>query len=77
MCDKQALEPASRVFGTTIYPAKRKTIECPPELFPPQGKGSWGVRGTGKKAKKTMKRLKPLLTKHRQKQWKKVLKECR
>ncbi|NVM23527.1 MAG: hypothetical protein HWN68_17310 [Desulfobacterales bacterium] len=77
MCDRDALKPAERVFGTVIYPARRKRIECPPEYFPPHGRGSWAIRSTGKKAKKTMKRLKPLLSKRRKKRWKKIVKECR
>lgn len=77
MCDRDALLPAERVFGTKIYPARRKRIECPPEYFPPKGRGSWAIRSTGKKAQRTMKRLEPLISRRRKKRWRKVVETCR
>lgn len=76
MCDREALEPAQRTFGTTIYPSRRTATQCPPKQFPPDGKGIWEIRLTGKKAKRVMKRLEPLTTKHLTEKWRKLLKRC-
>jgi len=77
MCDKEALEPAQRVFGTTIAPHTRKVRACPPHLFPPEGKGIWEITRTGKTAKQIIEHLKPLLTREFLRKWEKVLEECR
>ncbi len=63
MCDKEALEPVARVFGTKIKKSTSKRVMCPPHLFPPDGKGRWEVVTTGKRAEHVIERLKPLLTK--------------
>ncbi|MCP8313996.1 MAG: hypothetical protein H3Z53_06445 [archaeon] len=68
-CVKEALEPASRVFGTSIRPDKRKRITCPPELFPPDGRGIWTVSKSGKEMKTTLKKLSPLIPEYYLKKW--------
>jgi len=55
MCDR-GLEPASRVFGTTISAVRLKEIDCPPD-----GRGMWEVKTRGKKAEQTMAKLSPLI----------------
>jgi len=76
MCDREALEPASRVFHRAITTARSKERSCPPEDFPPDGKGYWFIRTTGTKAEKVVKRLNPLLTTKFRRRWKKILEEC-
>jgi len=75
MCDKEALQPVARVFGTTIGRAKSKTIECPPHLFPPDGKGRWRVRT--KRTEQIVARLKPLLTKEFLRKYEDLKRRCR
>jgi len=41
MCDKEALKPAEKVLGTQITKQKTTKFECPPHLYPPDGKGIW------------------------------------
>jgi len=42
LCVKKGLEPASRAFGRKITASrKRERIMCPPEEFPPDGRGIW------------------------------------
>jgi len=76
MCDREALEPASRVFGRKIILAKSKRVRCPPELVPPDGKGNWVVKIYGKSADNIMKRLAPHLTKHTLEKWEQTKKKC-
>jgi len=63
MCDREALEPVSRVFSTKIVRGKTKKVACPAHLFPPDGKGRWVVKTHGRKAETIIERLKPALTK--------------
>jgi len=76
MCDKEALLPAEKVFKTKIIHAKTKRIECPPELFPPNGKGYYLAQVSGKPAHQIMERLKALITKDKYKKWQQTLKTC-
>jgi len=64
MCDKEALEPASRVFASPIKKHKEKRLICPRHLYPPDGKGIYYVAKTGHPAQKIIDRLQPLLTKN-------------
>jgi len=43
MCDREALEPVSKVLKTKITAERRKKVVCAPHLFPPEGKGIWRV----------------------------------
>jgi len=74
MCVKEALEPASRTFGTKIGLAKEKKVVCPPDLTP-EGKGVWQVAVSGKRLKRNLERLSPLIPKYYTDKWKKVWKE--
>jgi len=76
MCDKEALEPASRVFGRPIYPAKTKGYTCPPRLFPPDGRGIWRLEQTGTPAEKVIERLKPLLSQEALRKWNATKQRC-
>jgi len=40
-CVKEALQPVTEAFGHKIGRDTRKTVSCPPEDFPPEGKGMW------------------------------------
>jgi len=77
ICDKEALEPAARVFKTTIGVHREKTIRCPPHLFPPDGLGFWEISKVGKPAEQLVEHLKPLLTKEFLKKWEKIRETCR
>jgi len=77
MCDREALEPASRTLKVGIIANKLRQIQCPPTLFPPDGKGYWKVEKWGKPAQKAMQQLAPLLTEHTRKKWQETLKRCR
>jgi len=77
MCNREALEPAQKVFGTNIIADPSKEIQCPPELFPPEGKGRWRVEATAKHAERIMAQLEPLLTTYTKKRWKKILETCK
>jgi len=77
MCNRQALEPAEKVFGTHIYADRSTEIQCPPELFPPEGKGRWKIEAVAGTAKRTMQSLDPLLTDHTKKRWKKIQETCK
>jgi len=77
MCQKGALEPASRVFGTKIFPARtRKRILCKPEDFPPDGRGYWAVETAGRRADYHMERLKPLIPHSTYKKWQETKARC-
>lgn len=76
MCDRETLEPTSGVFGTKITTTRSKYFECPPELFPPDGKGRWKAHATGRRAERIIERLKPLLTANTIKKWEENLKKC-
>jgi len=76
VCDKELLEPASRVFKTTIYPIHVKRQMCKPHLFPPEGKGMWQVSKTGKPAEQLVEHLKPLHTKEFIRKWEKNRTTC-
>ncbi len=76
MCDKEALEPAARVFGTTIRKEIQKRTTCRPDLFPPDGKGIWVVTKDGKPLEQIIKRLDPLLTKEFKRKWKNLEERC-
>ncbi|KPV62639.1 MAG: hypothetical protein AOA65_1688 [Candidatus Bathyarchaeota archaeon BA1] len=77
MCAKEGLEPASRVFGTKIRAIRTKTIECPPELFPPDGKGRWGSSCERGDSTKAIQRLAPLIPEYHKQKWRKLLERCR
>jgi len=77
MCDKEALEPVSRVFGRATHPARSKQILCKPEDFPPDGKGIWRVSAEARKAERIMQRLDPLLTTKTRKKWQQAQQKCR
>jgi len=77
MCQKEGLEPASRVFGTKIIAVKSKQISCPPELFPPDGKGTWEVQKLGKTTLQIMNRLSPLLPTYTKQKWQRILQKCK
>ncbi len=76
MCDRQALEPVSRVFRTSIKSERRRKRECPPHLFPPDGMGSWVVEKVGWGAIRLMERLAPLMTGDKLKGWEEILRRC-
>jgi len=76
MCAKDALKPAEKVFGRKITRTTSKNVMCPPELFPPNGKGIWVIDVTAKKAKQIYTQLEPLLTNERRKQWEETIKHC-
>lgn len=77
MCDREALEPASRVFQLPIGKHKYKRITCQPELFPPDGKGQWAITIEGKHAIQIMQRLTPLLTTYTKQRWGKLIEKCK
>jgi len=77
MCVREALEPASRVFRTSTRADRVKTVVCPPELFPPNGRGRWTISIMGTPAERIMERLKPLIPQYHQRQWETVKNECR
>jgi len=62
MCDKEALVPVQKVFGTSIIASRVKKRRCPDHLFPPDGKGMWRIRVVGTKAREIAQRLNPLFT---------------
>jgi len=76
MCDKEALEPASRVFASPIKKHKEKRLICPRHLYPPDGKGIYYVAKTGHPAQKIIDRLEPLLTKEFIRKWEETKKRC-
>jgi hypothetical protein len=50
MCYREAIEPASKVFGTKIGEYHSKERVCPPHLFLPDRKGIWETAKYGTKA---------------------------
>jgi len=62
MCDRPALEPMERFTKSKIHKATARNILCPPEDFPPHGKGIWSIELVGNKALNTVETLRPLLT---------------
>jgi len=76
VCDREALEPASRLFGTKISPSRQRKQVCPTHLFPPDGRGRWVVVTTGRRAERIAERLKPLLTKEFLRKWEAKLRKC-
>ena len=76
MCDREALEPAARVFRNPIAKHKEKEIKCPPHLYPPNGKGRWYVTTLGRRAEAITQKLKPLLTKEFLRKWEQTKKRC-
>ncbi len=76
MCVKEALEPTARTFGTGIIPETSKKVRCPPELFPPDGKGAWSVQVRGRHAEAIFDKLRPLIPKYYQEKWEQTRKTC-
>jgi hypothetical protein len=77
MCNKEALERASRALKTTIIPSRSHTILCPQKLFSPDGKGIWEVALTAKRAEQAIEHLKPLLTKKSLRKWETIKTRCK
>jgi len=77
MCDREALLPAEKVLRTSIHGQKTKQKSCPIELYPPEGKGTWRLEVSGKKAQEIYNRLEPLLTTVAKTKWKKVKQACK
>ena len=75
MCDREALEPASRVFGLPIGEDHRKKISCDPQIYP-HPKTLYHTVATGTRAVRIVERLKPLLTTAFLKKWERTLKKC-
>jgi len=76
MCDKHALEAASRTLGVKLGADRTRIPHCKPQDFPPDGRGLWRVRATAKTATKAMQRLDPLLTPRTRQRWQQILKTC-
>jgi len=76
MCNRDALKPVASTFGTTISHSRSANIQCPPELFPPDGRGIWEVRTLGERAESVMARLDPMLTPLTRKKWQKTKRRC-
>jgi len=77
MCNRPALEPASKVFRTAIIADRTKKQHCRPQDFPPDGRGFWRLEAVGTTAKRVMTQLDPLLTPREREKWQKVLRNCR
>jgi len=77
MCDREALEPASRVLKKKLGKATATTIQCPPQDFPPDGKGIWRVSTVGQPAKQAVQRLSPLLTQRFKRKWQETVERCK
>jgi len=77
MCDRQALEPTERVFGTKIMRGTETTVQCPSHLFPPDGKGRWWARTLGTHAERVINRLDPLLTAEFKRKWQQTKQRCK
>lgn len=76
MCDREALEPASRAFGTKIMGIRTKKVKCPPHLYPPEGRGIWRVAVTGKRAERLIHHLSPILTQEFKRKWNETKRKC-
>jgi len=76
MCVKEGLEPALRVFKTSIFPVRLKEVQCPPEVFPPDGKGHYQITIRGHPAERIMERLKPLIPAYYWRKWEMKKEEC-
>jgi len=77
MCNRPALEPASKVFRTAIIADRTKKQHCTPQDFPPDGRGFWRLEALGKTAERVMENLNPLLTEKERKKWQQILQTCR
>jgi len=70
-CKRDALLSAQRAFNVPIGADRFKRISCPPEDFPPDGRGEWRVRIPYKHIQK----LKPLIPKTYIERWEKTFRE--